>query len=85
MYGVSRFGRDPYAFDVTKAFRRAVLLVAVLNLAYFGIEFAVALAIGSVSLSADSIDFLEDASLSLLILFALGWTPINRVRMGLGA
>ena len=40
--------------------RRAVLIVALLNLAYFGIEFAVALAIGSVSLFADSIDFLED-------------------------
>jgi Co/Zn/Cd efflux system component len=38
--------------------RRAVLVVAVLNLAYFGVEFAVALAIGSVSLFADSIDFL---------------------------
>ncbi len=33
--------------------RRVVRLVAILNLAYFGIEFAVALAIGSVSLFAD--------------------------------
>ena len=40
--------------------------------AYFGIEFAVALAIGSVSLFADSIDFLEDASVNLLILVAQG-------------
>jgi Co/Zn/Cd efflux system component len=38
--------------------RRAVWLVAVLNLAYFGIEFAVARAI-RVSLFADSIDFPE--------------------------
>jgi Co/Zn/Cd efflux system component len=36
--------------------RRAVRLVAILNLAYFAIEFAVALAIGSMSLFADSID-----------------------------
>ena len=42
--------------------RRVVRLVALLNLSYFGVEFAVALAIGSVSLFADSIDFLEDAS-----------------------
>jgi Co/Zn/Cd efflux system component len=37
------------------ALREAVRLVALLNLAYFGIEFAVASAIGSVSLFADSI------------------------------
>jgi Co/Zn/Cd efflux system component len=46
--------------------RRVVIVVAALNLAYFGVEFAVALAIGSVSLFADSIDFLEDASLNFL-------------------
>jgi Co/Zn/Cd efflux system component len=53
--------------------RRVIRLVAILNLAYFGIEFAVALAIGSVSLFADSIDFLEDASVNFLILVAMGW------------
>ncbi len=42
--------------------RRTVILVALLNLGYFGIEFAVALAIGSVSLFADSIDFIEDTA-----------------------
>ena len=42
--------------------RTVVIVVAVLNLGYFGVEFAVALVIGSVSLFADSIDFLEDAS-----------------------
>jgi Co/Zn/Cd efflux system component len=41
--------------------RRAVGLVAALNLTYFGVEFAVALAIGSVSLFADSIDFVTCA------------------------
>lgn len=41
--------------------RRAVLLVALLNLGYFETEFAVAAAIGSVSPFADSVDFLEDA------------------------
>jgi Co/Zn/Cd efflux system component len=63
--------------------RRAVWLVAVLNLAYFGIEFAVARAIGSVSLFADSIDFLEDASINFLILVALGWTARKRARVGM--
>ena len=49
----------------------ATALVAVLNLSYFGVEFLVALSIGSVSLFADSIDFLEDTSINLLILVAL--------------
>jgi hypothetical protein len=44
--------------------RRIVRLAAILNLTYFGVEFAVALAIGSVSLFADSIDFLEDTALN---------------------
>ena len=65
------------------ALRRIVRLVALLNIAYFGIEFAVALSIGSVSLFADSIDFLEDASVNFLILVALGWTVRNRGRVGM--
>jgi Co/Zn/Cd efflux system component len=63
--------------------RRIVIMVAALNLAYFGVEFAVALAIGSVSLFADSIDFLEDASINLLIALALGWSVIGRARLGM--
>ena len=62
---------------------RVVRLAAGLNLGYFGVEFAVALAIGSVSLFADSIDFLEDASINLLIAFALGWPPKRRARLGM--
>jgi Co/Zn/Cd efflux system component len=66
-----------------RGLQRAVRLAAVLNLGYFGVEFAVALAIGSVALFADSIDFLEDASINLLIVFALGWTAKNRARLGM--
>jgi Co/Zn/Cd efflux system component len=65
------------------SFRQAVKIVATLNLAYFGVEFAVALAIGSVSLFADSIDFLEDASMNLLILLALRWSLRARSRVGM--
>src|SRR3954462_5779405 len=67
----------------SQSLRRAVIAVALLNLAYFGVEFAVALVIGSVSLFADSIDFLEDASVNLLIVAALGWTARNRGRVGM--
>src|SRR5215218_192214 len=63
--------------------RRVVRLVALLNLGYFGVEFAVALAIGSVSLFADSIDFLEDTSVNFLILVALGWSAAQRARVGM--
>src|SRR3954466_9836636 len=62
---------------------QAVKTVAGLNLIYFGIEFAVALAIGSVSLFADSIDFLEDAAVNGLILIALGWSARRRALVGM--
>jgi Co/Zn/Cd efflux system component len=65
------------------SFRQTVLLVGLFNLAYFGIEFAVALAIGSVSLFADSIDFLEDASINFLIVVALPWSALARARVGM--
>src|SRR5687768_16468674 len=69
--------------DADNALRRTVAIVAFANLAYFGVEFAVALAIGSVALIADSVDFLEDASINLLILIALGWTARYRARVGM--
>jgi Co/Zn/Cd efflux system component len=65
------------------ALRRTVTLVALLNLGYFGVEFAVALGIGSVSLFADSIDFLEDATVNGLILVALGWNARRRAIVGM--
>jgi Co/Zn/Cd efflux system component len=69
--------------DADNGLRWAVRFVALANISYFGIEFAVALAIGSVSLFADSIDFLEDASVNLLIFAALGWTMKARARLGM--
>lgn len=68
---------------MTDALRRAVLVVALLNLAYFGVEFAVAVSIGSVSLFADSVDFLEDTAVNLLIFFALAWSAGTRARVGM--
>ncbi len=63
--------------------RRAVLIVAFANLAYFFVEFVVARRIGSVSLFADSIDFLEDTALNLLVVVALGWSLKSRARVGM--
>jgi Co/Zn/Cd efflux system component len=62
---------------------RVVVSVALLNLGYFAVEFAVALHIGSVSLFADSVDFLEDASINLLIAVALGWSARRRAQLGM--
>lgn len=65
------------------AVRRTVIVVALLNLAYFTVEFTVARKIGSVSLFADSIDFLEDATVNGLILVALGWSARRRSIVGM--
>ena len=64
--------------------RRVSRLVVALNLGAFCVEVAVATAIGSVSLFADSVDFLEDASINILILIGLGWAAKARARLGMG-
>lgn len=63
--------------------RAAVRRVVALNLGYFLVKVSVAAVIGSVALFADSIDVLEDASVNLLILLALGWSAVWRARVGL--
>jgi len=63
--------------------RRVVLVVALANLSYFFVEFGVAQQINSVSLFADSIDFLEDAAVNFLIVVALGWSLKKRARVGM--
>jgi Co/Zn/Cd efflux system component len=69
--------------QMTRTLRHTVLIVAALNLAYFGVEFVAAIKIGSVSLFADSIDFLEDTCVNILIFVALGWTAARRARVGM--
>ena len=66
-----------------KSFKNAVLLVAVLNLLYFFIEFIAALNIRSVSLLADSIDFIEDASINFLIFFAISLTLAKKAKVSI--
>lgn len=63
--------------------RQAVLIVAFVNLTYFFVEFVVAQKIGSVSLFADSVDFLEDAAVNCLIALALGWSIKKRALVGM--
>jgi Co/Zn/Cd efflux system component len=66
-----------------QALRRVLIWVATLNLAYFALEFTIAHRIGSVSLFADSIDFLDDTALNFLLLAALGWQARQRSRLAL--
>ena len=63
-------------------FRKYVLFVALANLSYFFVEFFVAREISSASLFADSVDFLEDASVNSLIFIAVNWTVQNKARLG---
>lgn len=65
------------------SFRGALCFVAIANLAYFFIEFLVAIFIDSVSLFADSIDFLEDSFVNILILLALNWSVKARAKVGM--
>ena len=60
--------------------RRVVTIVMAVNLGYFRIECTVASVIGSVSLFADSIDFLEDTAVNAMILIL----PAAAVSAGTG-
>lgn len=75
--GAVRAGEPP-----ADRLRRVVLVVAMLNFAYFFVELSVALAAGSVSLLADSVDLLEDTAVNLLVLVALGWPLARRAVLG---
>jgi Co/Zn/Cd efflux system component len=58
--------------------RKTVLFVATLNLIYFCVEYYYGQLYDSVALIGDSIDFLEDASVNILIAFAIGWSMRKR-------
>ena len=83
--GLERDGPPrPEADETVSAIRFTAGIVLTLNLAYFCVEVSVAAIIGSVSLFADSVDFLEDASINALILVGLGWSARARGRLGAG-
>jgi Co/Zn/Cd efflux system component len=76
-------GAITLADGTQKSLKRAVTWVAALNFAYFWVEFTMARVIESVSLFADSIDFLEDACVNGLVLLALGWRRETRGTVGM--
>ena len=64
--------------------RRTIAIVVALNLGYFGIEFAVATHIGSVSLFADSLDFIErDRVASTIVELRRPWAFVGCHRLSI--
>ena len=61
--------------------RRTVIVVALANLIYFTIELHFGRIYNSVALIGDSVDFLEDASVNILIFLAIGWSLAKRQRV----
>ncbi len=68
--------------EAVAGLRRTLRLVTLANIAFFALEIVVAARIGSAALFADSMDFLEDATVNLLALTAIGWSPQRRARLG---
>lgn len=65
------------------AYRRALTIVVILNLGFGIAELIGGFIAASQALKADSLDFIGDGSISLVGLFALGWTARERSRVAL--
>lgn len=72
------------ASSLSSSARRIVGVVALLNGAAAVAEATVAASIGSVSLFADSADFLEDFLINGLVYCALGWSVTSRRKASYG-
>jgi len=66
---------------MVEALKPVVARVAILNLSYFVIEFYFAQRFNSVALLSDSLDFIEDASVNILIFLAFSLAVIWRKRL----
>ena len=66
---------------MTEDLKKIVMGVAILNLSYFVVEFYFAHRFHSVALFSDSLDFLEDASVNILIFLAFSLAVVWRTRL----
>jgi len=66
---------------MSEPLKSIVARVAILNLSYFAIEFYFAQRFNSVALFSDSLDFLEDASVNILIFLSFSLAVICRARL----
>ena len=67
-------GVNQQANHLNPAYRTALIVSALLNLAMLFVEGVVGLRIGSAALLADAVDFLEDAAVLTLALVAIHWS-----------
>ena len=81
MQKFNRFYGVEVSLIMIDALKPIVLRVAALNLAYFVIEFYFAHRFHSVALFSDSLDFLEDASVNILIFLAFSLAVAWRTRL----
>ena len=65
------------------AYRRALWIVVILNIGFGLCEIIGGFVADSQALKADALDFLGDGSITLIGLFALGWTALARSRVAL--
>jgi Co/Zn/Cd efflux system component/copper chaperone CopZ len=70
----SRPDGDPDVGRVSPAYRRALWIVAALNLGYGVVETGAGFASRSQALKADALDFLGDGMITFLALVATGWS-----------
>lgn len=74
---------DATARHRSPGYRRALVVVVVLNLGYGLVEGAGGLLAASQALKADALDFLGDGLITLLGLIAIGWPAVRRARVAL--
>jgi cation diffusion facilitator family transporter len=74
---------EPARAQTDPAYRRALLIVVVLNLGFGVAELVGGFVADSQALKADSLDFLGDGSISFIGLLALAWSARARARVAL--
>tara|TARA_R110000850_G_scaffold167757_2_gene292793 strand:- start:202 stop:849 length:648 start_codon:yes stop_codon:yes gene_type:complete len=74
---------DPKRAQDDPAYRRALWIVIILNIGFGLFEIVGGFIAYSQALKADALDFLGDGSITLVGLFALGWTAVVRSRVAL--
>src|ERR1700719_4528913 len=78
-----QFSMDQKVAHLDPAYRTALALCAVLNIAMLLVEGTVGIWIGSAALFADAGDFLEDAAVLTFAFVAIRWSARQRAKAGL--
>ena len=76
-------GAGDIKLHLTKGYRKALWIVIALNIGYGVVEMVGGFLAGSQALKADALDFLGDGLITLLAIFAIGWSLLWRARSAL--